>query len=343
MNADRTALNARLQASARDVAAAVTTRFLAAHPDWVTRYGDRARAHGEADALFHIEFLAGAIVADAPEAFADYGRWSARVLQARGMPPGFLCEFFDLIADRFRELLQPEEAAVTGAYLVAARTAAAATSPADPPALSETATIFRQAILSGRRDTAVSILTATMAAGGTIADVADLVVGAAMRQLGEMWQDAVITVADEHRATAMAQFAMIAVHAATRRPTSAGKALVSGVEGERHQIGGYLVSEVLVAAGWDVAFLGTDLPHRDVVRMAGDHGPRLIAISATLTRSLPAVLDLTASLRSATAPGTRIVVGGRAFRGVPDPASAVGADAWFPDTRSLEAWLPAAG
>lgn len=53
--ADRTALGDRLQALKPGIAEEVTRVFLEAHPDWVARYGDRARRFGIEDAQFHID------------------------------------------------------------------------------------------------------------------------------------------------------------------------------------------------------------------------------------------------------------------------------------------------
>ena len=61
------------------VASEVTEEFLCRHPDWVDRYGERARIRGIEDARFHVDFLAGAVAAGGPEPFAAYARWAARV------------------------------------------------------------------------------------------------------------------------------------------------------------------------------------------------------------------------------------------------------------------------
>lgn len=51
------------------VAEEVTDEFLRVHPDWLHRYGARARAMGIEDARYHITFLAAAVESGAPTAF----------------------------------------------------------------------------------------------------------------------------------------------------------------------------------------------------------------------------------------------------------------------------------
>ena len=82
---DRSRLARKLVALKQTVAQAITEEFFLNHPEWITRYGERGRDFCTADACFHVEFLAGAIEAGSPEAFADYLRWTARMLGARGI------------------------------------------------------------------------------------------------------------------------------------------------------------------------------------------------------------------------------------------------------------------
>ena len=63
----------------------MTDDYFHGHPEWAVRYGERGRQFCTADACFHIEFLAGAIQADSPEAFADYARRTAAMLGARAI------------------------------------------------------------------------------------------------------------------------------------------------------------------------------------------------------------------------------------------------------------------
>ena len=60
---------------------------------------------------FHMEFLAGAIEAGSPEAFADYSRWTARMLGARGIAAHTLDENFAQLEKHLSAELLPEERA----------------------------------------------------------------------------------------------------------------------------------------------------------------------------------------------------------------------------------------
>ena len=72
--AERVRLAEQLRGFRRQIAGKVTEVFLLRHPDWVARYGERARRFGVEDAIFHQDFLAAAIETGDPRAFAEYLR-----------------------------------------------------------------------------------------------------------------------------------------------------------------------------------------------------------------------------------------------------------------------------
>src|SRR6476646_5585243 len=89
---DRTVLGDRLQQLKPQVAERVTQVFLERHPEWLLKYGDKARKFGIEDAQFHIDFLRGAVEANSIQAFEDYCQWAAGLLKARSIPSRFLVE-----------------------------------------------------------------------------------------------------------------------------------------------------------------------------------------------------------------------------------------------------------
>ena len=99
----------RLEARADTIAADVTAEFLERHPDWVDRYGDLARKRGVEDARFHVQFLAGALVAGRAAAFEEYAVWTAGVLKARSIDPRFLIENLEQVGEHAVGGLDDEE------------------------------------------------------------------------------------------------------------------------------------------------------------------------------------------------------------------------------------------
>lgn len=324
------------------VAAEVTRQFLEAHPDWIERYGGAAEARGIEDALFHCDFLASSLEMGSPEAFVRYTRWAAEVLEARGIRAHHLAENLSQLAEALGGRLVEEDAALVERLVSAG--ISAISSPRDPEVetadpemdqgpLTDARALFVQALLSSQRKAAGNIAEDLLRRGHAPLDIYTHLFAEAMAEVGRLWQANRIGVADEHRATAIAQGVAASLY--TRLPASPrdrGRALLTGVEGERHQFGLQLVSDCLEHDGWEVQFLGTDLPLSSIVAAAREQGPDLVGIGVTMPFNLPSARKVIRTLREALhdhAPG--FLVGGRAFAWTPEAVRVVGADAHAPD------------
>jgi MerR family transcriptional regulator, light-induced transcriptional regulator len=323
----------------------VTVEFLERHPAWVERYGERARFHGIQDARFHVDFLAAAIEAGSLEAFRDYGAWCARMLRSRGIESRFLVENLEQVRDALcGDLGEVGRAWV--AEMVAAACAAAndteggATLPdadssaADDVALAAERRRYIEAALTGHRATALTIALECVRSGLSVPDVYRDLLQPVQYEIGWLWERNEISVAQEHMATAITQDVVAQLYSRLEIPEARrGRAVVTGVEGELHQIGGSMVADVLESVGWDVRFLGSQLPHRDILRAVEEHEPQVLGISATMLYNLPKVAALTADTRRRFGTDVHVVVGGGAFRASPGAWRDLGADGFGKDLR----------
>lgn len=156
-------------------------------------------------------------------------------------------------------------------------------------------------------------------------------------EIGARWERNEISVAQEHLATTTVQFVLAQLYGAIDRSSpSRGSALVTGVEGELHQVGANLVADVLEADGWRVRFLGTNMPHEGIVEAALEMDAELVAVSTTMLFNLDAAGRLVDALRNSKRERTpRILVGGSAFRAAPKLWREVGADDFAVDLREV--------
>ena len=343
---ERTAAADVLRRARAEVADEVTDAFLLRHPDWVARYGDGARRHGVADALFHVDFLAGAVEAGSPEAFAAYAAWPARVLRARGIEPVFLQENLRQVQDALSSRLRPSHVAFVGAIVEEGCAACALDVPGAPaPAggpLAFARETFLQAILGGHRTAATNV--ALLALGDHLpVDVYVEVVQEALYAVGRLWETNRITVAQEHMATAISQFVVAQMfRSLPSLGAQHGRIVITGVEGERHQLGAHMLADALEAEGWDVRFLGVDLPQGGVLEAVETFHPRVLAISATMLFNLPKVTALVGEVRRRFgADEPRIILGGGAFRSAPVLWREMGVDGCALDLRQALALVKA--
>lgn len=333
----------QLRANCASIAASVTDEFLERHPDWRDRFPE-VRERGEEDAAFHLEFLAGAILADETSAFADYARWTCRMLSARGIAPEFLSENLEQVGRAAAAILDAPDRPIVERF-VEAGVAAVERAPlpgdesesregdSDDP-VRTVRNLYLQSVLSGERRAAVGVALEAVRSGMSVPDVYLEILQPVQHEIGRMWERNEVTVSKEHMATAITQYVVAHLYPHLEIPdVSRGNAIVTGVRGELHQLGANMVSDVLEADGWNARFLGTQLPHASVLEAIEEHEPRLVGISATVLSSLHAVAELIDETRTAFGSDVHILVGGGAFRANPDSWSSIGADGYGRDLR----------
>ena len=306
------------------VAQAITDEFFLNRPQWVVRYGERGRQFCTADVCFHVDFLAGAIEAGLPAAFADYARWTARMLGARGIAAHTLEENLAQLEKHLSAVLLPEEREAVLPFLRRGQNACTQPEPASDaqPSDDRLALIresFLAAISSGQRQAALNIVEEALRAGHSHLEIYVNVFAVSLHRIGELWEQNKISVAQEHIATMITQYA-IAVIYPRLAPLAAhrGRMVVTGVSGELHQIGANLVADAMEANGWTVRFLGTNLPHSSVLATVAEFSADVLCISTTLVANLTSVVELIRAVRSGlSARVPDIVLGGSAHRLAP--------------------------
>jgi methanogenic corrinoid protein MtbC1 len=334
---ERHTLARHLREKKHVVAEVVTEQFLRVHPDWVSRYGERARIMGIEDAAYHVEFLASAVETGSIAAFEDYVRWTARVLTTRGIDPQFVAENLSQVGEALRDVVTPREREFVGPFLDAGIAASRTLNEdtAFPSAVQGDAVrVFVTALLNGERKSAVTIAVEALRGGASALDVYGDLLQPALYEVGRLWENNQISVADEHMATAIVQYVIgqlydrLEIQAPTR-----GRMVIAGVPGELHQVGANMAADLLEAHGWDVRFLGANVPERSVLSAIARHDAKVVGLSMTMLPHLPGLRQLVRAIRGTFSAAPRIVVGGRAFQASATLWQDVGADVYAPNLR----------
>jgi methanogenic corrinoid protein MtbC1 len=180
---------------------------------------------------------------------------------------------------------------------------------------------FLRAILDGDITAALAIAREARQRG--LPYFYEQVVTAALVEVGRRWERGEVTVADEHLATAVAQSVIASFYGAFPWAPDGPKGVVACVAGERHELGARMAADLLAYDGWNVRFVGADVPLDALLELVAREQPRFVGLSIGLAERLPELQAAIARLRAA-APSTRLVVGGRGLAGI--DAGALGAD-----------------
>jgi methanogenic corrinoid protein MtbC1 len=343
---NRIALADKMRNHKQNIAEAVTEEFFQRHPDWLVKYGERGRRLGIEDAGYHLEFLASAVESGNTIPFEDYSRWTTSMLGARNIDTHFVVENLQQIEQSLGPHLDPAERDMVALFIAAG--CDACTQPAPAPAAGEddadlalAQSLYLQAILNGQRKAAVTIALEPLKAKKSIIDIYLKVIQESLYAVGQLWETNKITVAQEHMATAISQYVVAQLYAHLE-PTgiSRGTMVITGVQGELHQIGANMVADVLEADGWDVRFLGTNMPHAGILQAIEETKADVLGISATMLFNVPHVIALIEDVRrkfDSRAP--RIILGGSAFRAAPDLYKELGVEGFAPDLKTAIALI----
>lgn len=187
---------------------------------------------------------------------------------------------------------------------------------------------YREAVLDGDRRRAFGVVDAARAAGLSLRTLYLDVFQPTLEEVGRLWEENRITVADEHLATAITQAAMSRLYDdlfAEARPAS--RLLVAAcADSERHEVGLRMLCDLLEMEGWDTIFLGASVPLADLVALIEQRRPHVVALSASLEPHLPRLSETIRAIREGIADPPLIAVGGRPFVADPELAERVGAD-----------------
>ncbi|MFJ8096484.1 cobalamin B12-binding domain-containing protein [Streptomyces griseofuscus] len=159
------------------------------------------------------------------------------------------------------------------------------------------------------------------------------VIATVQGKVGTEWAANRISVAQEHAATSTNERAVaaLALHPAARTAPTRGRVTVACVEGEWHALPARLLAEVLKLRGWQVDYLGAQVPAPHLMSHLHRTRPDAVALSGSIATRLPTAH---ATITACQTVGISVLVGGAAFGPDGRYADLLGADAWAPDARA---------
>ena len=175
-------------------------------------------------------------------------------------------------------------------------------------------------------------------------DPVDLLLGIVqpvLHQIGDRWARSQVTIAEEHRVTAVCSSVILsilqaeAIPAAVRRARQPTVLLVSA-DGNDHTLGIQILEVFLVRNQIPTVTIYPGLPSQEIVSLARSLVPRVVGISAAMPEQVQAALSVAEGLADLP-PATRplVVVGGLALRS----GSSLPAGSQLHTCRDLQAFL----
>jgi len=207
--------------------------------------------------------------------------------------------------------------------------------PSSRKGISNTALAARylEAQLGSDHRECIRLLEEAIERGVQVQDLHLKVIQPCQHEIGRLWEQNRISVAQEHLATAISQLVVAHMYRHLRRGPANGKlVIVACVEGEQHDLGARMAADFLEMEGFEVRYLGANVPTESLVSMVAQKRPDLVVLSVSLETHRPAFRAVVGVLRAKCGPSLPILAGGRAFAGngalnLPEGVVVVGGDA----------------
>ena len=145
-----------------------------------------------------------------------------------------------------------------------------------------------------------------------------------MEGIGQLWHDGTLRIAHEHLASAVVRTFMGSLHDGTSSASVAPRLLVTTPVGQWHEIGALLVASTAAADGWQVTYLGPNLPAEEIAAAAQQQGAKAVALSLVYPADDPRVIQDVSMLRRYLPRNVDLLVGGRSSAAYAEVLTAIG-------------------
>jgi MerR family transcriptional regulator, light-induced transcriptional regulator len=151
---------------------------------------------------------------------------------------------------------------------------------------------------------------ALMAAGATT--FGEQIMAPLLRRIGEQWELGRLDPYSEHLSIEVIRRMICRVFFWSNPDRSAPAIIVTTPAGQRHEMGALLVACVAQTEGWQVLFLGPDLPARDIARAADQGKAEVVALSIVYPPDDPRLNSELTELRRQLRKDVSVLAGGGA-------------------------------
>jgi excisionase family DNA binding protein len=200
-----------------------------------------------------------------------------------------------------------------------------------PPRPAPSGPRLQARLVAGDEAGAWNLLEAALASDMTPDDVLLELIAPTLRAIGTRWERGELSVADEHRASAVATRLISRLGARfARRGVKRGTVILASAPGELHALPVAIAANLLRWRGFDVAELGADTPAEALVDAVTSE-PDLVAVgvACTSSKAIRSVRRAIALVHQAS-PGVPVLLGGAAIADR-DHARKLGADVFTGD------------
>ncbi len=100
-----------------------------------------------------------------------------------------------------------------------------------------------------------------------------------IERIGDLWKSGEIRIMHEHISTTIIRKFLTQIIDANLVDTNAPKIIIATPKGQLHELGALIVGVVASSDGWDVTYIGPDLPGEEIAAAIEKINPKVVALS----------------------------------------------------------------
>jgi len=151
------------------------------------------------------------------------------------------------------------------------------------------------------------------------------VVAPLLSWVGDSWSRGTLQIAQEHGMTEIIRHFLSGLRTRRNQSVSAPRIIVATPPGQYHEMGAMLAAAIASMQGWNVLYLGTNMPPSDIAHAVAISGARCVALSIIYPADDPFLARELLLLRECLPKETVIIAGGSACHGYEGVLHEVGA------------------
>jgi methylmalonyl-CoA mutase cobalamin-binding subunit len=132
-----------------------------------------------------------------------------------------------------------------------------------------------------------------------------------LHRIGDLWTEGTLRPAHEHLVSAVIRSFLGSLRGAHSAAGGGPHLVVTTPARQHHELGALIVAATATSEGWQVTYLGPDLPPEEIAAAAFQAGALAVALSITYPPDDPLLAEDLKRLRRLLGPGTALLVGGR--------------------------------
>jgi MerR family transcriptional regulator, light-induced transcriptional regulator len=136
-----------------------------------------------------------------------------------------------------------------------------------------------------------------------------------MQRIGDLWHQGTLRPIHEHVASSVVRSFLGGMRGAFHTDPAAPHLVVTTPARQHHELGALIAAATAAGEGWQVTYLGPDLPPEEIAAAAVQKGARAVALSITYPPDDLLLVDELKKLRRLLGPRVALIVGGRAASG----------------------------